>query len=295
MVEEIRAQQVNRARPVTGKGFALGVASVVLRLALAQIVCNLLIAATGMGLLNVLFYLYAVMTLALFMRRTVASSAYTLKQETLVLERRLGDSTTSVVEIPLNSIGKLDVSGAVGTNGTLTVSKDLGLKEPYCGMVPIISGEIGEDIANYFVSSEQVPTVCGLGVLVNPDLSVKCAGGFLVQLLPFADENCISVIEKNISEIKSVTELFMSGKSAEEIALDLLEGLEPNILDSNEPVYKCDCSLERTQRILSGLNSKELESMAREQEITEVCCNFCNKIYSFSSKEILDIKNLKKF
>ena len=200
-----------------------------------------------------------------------------------------------VVEIPLNSIGKLDVSGAVGTNGPLTVSKDLGLKEPYCGMVPIISGEIGEDIANYFVSSEQVPTVCGLGVLVNPDLSVKCAGGFLVQLLPFADENCISVIEKNISEIKSVTELFMSGKSAEEIALDLLEGLEPNILDSNEPVYKCDCSLERTQRILSGLNSKELESMAREQEITEVCCNFCNKIYSFSSKEILDIKNLKKF
>lgn len=199
-----------------------------------------------------------------------------------------------VVEIPLNSIGKLDVSGAVGTNGTLTVSKDLGLKEPYCGMVPIISGEIGEDIANYFVSSEQVPTVCGLGVLVNPDLSVKCAGGFLVQLLPFADENCISVIEKNISEIKSVTELFMSGKSAEEIALDLLEGLEPNILDSNEPVYKCDCSLERTQRILSGLNSKELESMAREQEITEVCCNFCNKIYSFSSKEILDIKNFKK-
>lgn len=137
--------------------------------------------------------------------------------------------------------------------------------------------------------------MCGLGVLVNPDLSVKCAGGFLVQLLPFADENCISVIEKNISEIKSVTELFMSGKSAEEIALDLLEGLEPNILDSNEPVYKCDCSLERTQRILSGLNSKELESMAREQEITEVCCNFCNKIYSFSSKEILDIKNLKKF
>ncbi len=104
MVEEIRAQQVNRARPVTGKGFALGVASVVLRLALAQIVCNLLIAATGMGLLNVLFYLYAVMTLALFMRRTVASSVYTLKQETLVLERRLGDSTTSVVEIPLNHI-----------------------------------------------------------------------------------------------------------------------------------------------------------------------------------------------
>ena len=94
-----------------------------------------------------------------------------------------------VVEIPLNSVGKLDVAGAVGKNGTLTVSKDLGLKEPYSGTVPIVSGEIGEDIANYFVSSEQVPTVCGLGVLVNPDLSVKCAGGFLVQLMPFADES----------------------------------------------------------------------------------------------------------
>lgn len=199
-----------------------------------------------------------------------------------------------VVEIPLNSIGKLDVSGAVGTDGTLTVSKDLGLKEPYCGMVPIISGEIGEDIANYFASSEQIPTVCGLGVLVNPDLSVKCAGGFLVQLLPFADENCISAIEKNICEIKSVTDLFMTGKSTEEIALSLLDGLEPNILDSYEPIYKCDCSRERTQRILSGLSSKELENIAREQEITEVCCHFCNKKYSFSSKEILDIKSSKK-
>lgn len=199
-----------------------------------------------------------------------------------------------VVEIPLNNIGKLDVSGAVGTNGTLTVAKDLNLKEPYCGMVPIISGEIGEDIANYFVSSEQVPTVCGLGVLVNPDLTVKCAGGILVQLLPFADEHCISTIEKNISEIKSVTDLFMSDKSAEEIALNLLDGLEPNILDEYNPKYKCDCSRERTQRILSGLSCEELEKIAQEQEITEVCCHFCNKKYSFSSDEILSIKNSKK-
>lgn len=196
-----------------------------------------------------------------------------------------------VVEIPLNSVGKLDVAGAVGKNGTLTVAKDLGLKEPYCGMVPIVSGEIGEDIANYFVSSEQVPTVCGLGVLVNPDLTVKCAGGFLVQLLPFADESCISAIEKNISGIKSVTDLFMSGKAVEEIALNLLEGLEPNLLDEYEPVYKCDCSRERTQRILAGLSSDELESMAKEQEITEVCCHFCNKKYCFTSDEILNIKN----
>lgn len=197
-----------------------------------------------------------------------------------------------VVEIPLNSVGKLDVAGAVGKDGTLTVSKDLGLKEPYCGMVPIVSGEIGEDIANYFVSSEQVPTVCGLGVLVNPDLSVKCAGGFLIQLLPFADENCISTIESNVSKIKSVTDLFSSGKKPEEIALELLEGLEPNLLDESNPGYKCDCSRERTERILAGLGSEELKKLADEQPVTEVCCHFCGKKYTFSSDELLALKKI---
>lgn len=197
-----------------------------------------------------------------------------------------------VVEIPLNSVGKLDVAGAVGKDGTLTVSKDLGLKEPYCGMVPIVSGEISEDIANYFVSSEQVPTVCGLGVLVNPDLSVKCAGGFLIQLLPFADENCISTIESNVSKIKSVTDLFSSGKKPEEIALELLEGLEPNLLDESNPEYKCDCSRERTERILAGLGSEELKKLADEQPVTEVCCHFCGKKYTFSSDELLALKKI---
>lgn len=195
-----------------------------------------------------------------------------------------------VVEIPLNSIGKLDVRGAVGTDGTLTVAKDLGLKEPYCGMVPIVSGEIGEDIANYFVSSEQVPTVCGLGVLVNPDLTVQCAGGFLVQLLPFADEKTISQIEKNVSKITSVTDLFRSGKTPEEISLMLLEGLEPNILDEYEPQYKCDCSRERTIKILSSLSKDELEKIADEQEKTEVACHFCGKKYVFTPSEIRGIK-----
>lgn len=200
-----------------------------------------------------------------------------------------------IVEIPLNSIGKLDVRGAVGTEGTLSVAKDLGLKEPYYGMVPIISGEIGEDIANYFVQSEQTPTVCGLGVLVNPDLTVKCAGGFLVQLLPFADEKTISQIENNISKIKSVTELFQSGKTVEDISLMLLEGLEPNILDEYKPIYKCDCSRERTIQILSSINDEELDKIADEQEETEVCCHFCNKKYTFSSTEIRNIKSQKKF
>jgi len=195
-----------------------------------------------------------------------------------------------VVEIPLNSIGKLDVRGAVGTDGTLTVAKDLGLKEPYCGMVPIVSGEIGEDIANYFVSSEQVPTVCGLGVLVNPDLTVQCAGGFMVQLLPFAEEKTIAQIEKNVSKITSVTDLFRSGKTPEEIALMLLEGLEPNILDDYEPQYKCDCSRERTVKILSSLSKDELEKIAEENKKPEVACHFCGKKYVFTPSEIRGIK-----
>ncbi len=194
-----------------------------------------------------------------------------------------------VVEIPLNSVGKLDVAGAVGTDGTLTVSKDLGMKEPYSGTVPIVSGEIGEDIANYFVSSEQVPTVCGLGVLVNPDLTVNCAGGFLVQLLPFASEECIATIEKNISGITSVTNLFKE-KSPEEIALMLLDGLEPNILDENEAVYKCTCSRERTEAVLAGLGEEELEKMAEEMPSVDVECHFCGEKYSFSPAEIHALK-----
>lgn len=195
-----------------------------------------------------------------------------------------------VVEIPLNNAGKLDVAGAVGKNGTLTVSKDIGLKEPYCGMVPIISGEIGEDIANYFASSEQIPTVCGLGVLVNPDLSVNCAGGFMVQLLPFADQRCIEAIEGNIADIKSVTDLFKEF-SPEQIALRLLDGLEPNILDEAETAYRCSCSRERTERILAGLGNEELEKMADEMESIDVECHFCAKKYSFTPEEV---RNLKK-
>lgn len=194
-----------------------------------------------------------------------------------------------IVEIPLNSVGKLDVAGAVGTDGTLVVSKDLGLKEPYCGMVPIVSGEIGEDIANYFVSSEQVPTVCGLGVLVNPDLTVNCAGGFLVQLLPFANEECIETIEKNLADITSVTDLFKN-HSPEEISLMLLEGLEPNILDESEPIYKCDCSRERTEKILIALGDEELEKMAEEMDNIEVECHFCEKKYCFKPHEIRGLK-----
>ncbi|MBQ5311313.1 MAG: Hsp33 family molecular chaperone HslO, partial [Oscillospiraceae bacterium] len=136
-----------------------------------------------------------------------------------------------VVEIPPNKLGELDVAGAVGTDGTLAVVKDLGLKEPYSGQIPIVSGEIGEDIASYFAISEQIPTVCGVGVLVNPDLTVKAAGGYLIQLLPYADESCIDIIEKNVNSLPSVTSMLVQGYTAEDMAKKVLEGLEPDIMD----------------------------------------------------------------
>lgn len=192
----------------------------------------------------------------------------------------------NIVEIPLNKYGKLDVAGAVGREGTLSVVKDLGLKEPYVGQVPIVSGEIAEDIANYFATSEQIPTVCGLGVLVNPNLSVKAAGGYLVQLLPFADETCIDTLEKNVNTLPSVTQMLTSGMSAEEIAMKVLDGLEPNVLDELSCAYKCDCSKERVENALISLGREELAKMADEDEVTEVCCHFCDKKYRFTREEI---------
>lgn len=191
-----------------------------------------------------------------------------------------------VVEIPLNSKGKLDVGGAVGCDGTLSVVRDMGLKEPYVGVIPLVSGEIAEDIASYYATSEQIPTVCSLGVLVNPDLTVKAAGGFLVQLLPFADEKCIDIIEKNVSSLRPISAMLDEGITPEEIAGMLLDGLDPNELDSAEPVYGCDCSRERTERVLISIGKSELEAMADEGKDTEVCCHFCGKKYVFTPDDI---------
>lgn len=194
----------------------------------------------------------------------------------------------NIVEIPLRPDGKLNVGGAVGTDGTLSVIKDLGLKEPYIGQTELVSGEIAEDITEYFAESEQTPTVCALGVLVNPGLTVKRAGGFLLQLLPFAPDESIDIIERNISKISSVTSLMEQGMSAEDIALMTLDGLEPNALDDFEVSYRCDCSRERTERILKSLGEKELKELSQD-ETTEVKCHFCGKAYNFTSAEILSL------
>lgn len=190
------------------------------------------------------------------------------------------------VELPLNAQGKLDVGGAVGRDGMLSVIKDLGLKEPYVGVIPLVSGEIAEDIANYYAVSEQIPTVCSLGVLIDTDLSVKSAGGFIVQLLPFADDKCIDIIERNVAKLRPISAMLDDGITPEEIAGMLLDGLEPNELDTASPMYKCDCSRRRTEKILISLGEKELRDMAAEGKETSVCCHFCGKEYVFTPNDL---------
>ncbi|MBR3629005.1 MAG: Hsp33 family molecular chaperone HslO [Oscillospiraceae bacterium] len=197
-----------------------------------------------------------------------------------------------IVEIPLNDKGKLDVGGAVGA-GTLSVIKDLGLKEPYVGTIPLVSGEIAEDIATYYASSEQIPTVLSLGVLVAPDLTVQHAGGLFLQLLPFADEACIPILEKNIAAMPHFTEMLKAGKTPEDIVLQALDGLEPNLLDGAEAVYHCDCSRERTSRILVSIGRDELRKLADSGEDIEVCCHFCDRKYKFTPTEILSLMEEK--
>lgn len=199
-----------------------------------------------------------------------------------------------IVELPLNAKGKLDVAGAVGTDGTIFVIKDIGLKEPYSGQTALVSGEIAEDVTQYFADSEQVPSACGLGVLVNPDLTVACAGGYLIQLLPFAPESDIAQLEENLKDITSVTDLMQSGMTADDIAQKLMAGLSAELLDESEPEYACDCSRERTARMLCSLDIPTLQEMADEMPEIEVCCHFCNEKYVFTPDELREMIKKKE-
>lgn len=200
-----------------------------------------------------------------------------------------GYAGNNIVEIPLNQKGKLDVGGAVGHNGYLYVLKDLGMKEPYNGVVPLVSGEIAEDITAYFAESEQIPTVCALGVLVNPDLSIKAAGGYIIQLLPTADDEIITKVEKSIADIQPITTLISNGMSLENIVKNALNQFDVELLDECEVSYKCNCSKERTKRVLMTLGKEDLLKLADEQNVTEVNCHFCNKVYEFTSDELKSI------
>lgn len=194
------------------------------------------------------------------------------------------------VDLPLKQNGKLDVSGFVGTDGFLGVIRDMGLKEPHATQSPIVSGEIAEDITAYYAMSEQIPTVCALGVLVDRDHSVKAAGGYLLQLIPPINEPAIAFIENNIKQMQSVTEMLTAGKTPEEIALMGLEGLNGGILDSWDARYRCTCSRGRTERMLISLGKKELlqlaDESARDGKDTEICCHFCGKKYYFAKSEL---------
>lgn len=191
-----------------------------------------------------------------------------------------------IVEIPLNDKGKLDVRGAVGTDGYLYVMKDIGLKEPYVGQTNIVSGEIAEDITNYFASSEQTPSVCALGVLVNPELTVKRAGGFIIQLLPGCPEETISAIEAAVSDIEPVTVMLDKGMTADDIAKRAMKDIKIDKLDENRIEYRCNCSKERVEAALISTGSDALKEMASSGKDTKVECHFCDKVYTFTPEDI---------
>lgn len=191
-----------------------------------------------------------------------------------------------VVEIPLNAYGKLDVGGAVGKDGYLSVVKDIGLRDPYTGQVPIVSGEIAEDITNYYAVSEQTPTVCGLGVLVNTDLTVLTAGGYIIQLLPGVEEELIAALEANVQKLPPVTRMLQDAMTPEDIVHLALDGFLPEILDTVQVSYCCSCSHQRVERALVSIGREELERLVEEQEDTEVACHFCDRKYHFSREEL---------
>ena len=192
----------------------------------------------------------------------------------------------NVVEIPLNAKGKLDVGGAVGRTGYLYVIKDIGLKDPFVGATEIVSGEIAEDITNYYSASEQTPSVCSLGVLVNTDLTVKRAGGFIIQLLPACPEETVSAIENAVSDIPPITEMMENGLTVDDIAKRAMAGLNVDKLYECNCEYKCNCSRERVERALLSTGRDSLSEMATSKEATTVECQFCDKVYSFTPKQI---------
>lgn len=198
-----------------------------------------------------------------------------------------------IVELPCRPDGKLDVGSAVGRDGTLSVIRDIGMKEPYVGQVPLVSGEVAEDITFYYASSEQTPTVCALGVLVDKDISVLSAGGYLVQLLPGASDEEITRLEQNIAHVKSVTQMLHGGMSLAQILQEVLSGFAPQILDESEVRYDCDCTRERMERALLSLGVRELETLAGEESSAEVCCQFCDRKYRFDLETLLAAARLR--
>ena len=189
------------------------------------------------------------------------------------------------VILPANAKGKLDVGGAIG-QGYLQVIKDLGLKEPYVGKTELQTGEIAEDLTYYFAASEQVPSCVGLGVLMEKNNTVKQAGGFIIQLMPFASEEVISRLEENLSKVASVTSMLEAGNTPEQILKILLEGFDVEFTDNMPIQFYCNCNKSRVEKALISIGKKELKSMIDDGETVEVNCHFCNKNYNFTVDEL---------
>ena len=188
-------------------------------------------------------------------------------------------------DLPLRPDGKLNVGGGVG-RGYLMVIKDIGLKDPVTGTVALVDGEIAEDLTRYFAESEQIPSACALGVLVDTDCTVKCAGGWLVQLMPGVKDADIDRLEANLAKLEPMTAMLDKGMSLEEIISAVLDGFEVDFLQTEEIGYRCACSREKVERALISLGKTELSKMIAEQEKSEVTCQFCDKIYSFSRDQL---------
>lgn len=197
-----------------------------------------------------------------------------------------------LLDLPLRADGKLDVGGAVGRDGMLTVSRDIGLREPYIGSTELRSGEIAEDLTAYLLESEQVPSACALGVLVDTDTSIKAAGGFLVQLMPGADEALIGALEENIFLMDQLTTI-LDEDGAEALFEQVLRGLEYHIVAEAPVGYRCPCSRERVETALSVIDAEELREMIRDARDTDVLCQFCEKRYVFSPADLRRILDAK--
>lgn len=197
------------------------------------------------------------------------------------------------VDIPRKYAGKLDVGAAVG-RGLLTVSYDLGLKEPYSGQVEIQTGEVAEDLAYYFTVSEQLPSAVGLGVMVDTDSSVKHAGGFIVQLLPDAPEDVIELLEKKLANLEPVTTMMEQGMTPEDMLSYIFEGVDVEFTERHDVEFYCDCSKEKVKRALAAISDKDLQDIVNDDEDIEVKCYFCNTTYKFSIADIKDILSSRK-
>lgn len=190
------------------------------------------------------------------------------------------------VDVPRKAKGKLDVGAAVGGEGDLTVIRDLGMKEPYIGSVQLVGGEIAEDIAAYFVESEQIPTACALGVLIAPDQTVQAAGGYLIQLLPGADDAVVSAVERGVARLGAVSARLDGGMDPLELLQEVLADFELEVLETTPIEYRCYCSEERVSRALISLGREELDKLIREQDGAELTCQFCDRVYRYSGDQI---------